>query len=104
MNTPLSPRHAYAAWIEERIEDYKVALDRDELLTLADQAVTDLFHSHDGQYPLTEILLRDAVDALIFQRLSLPSYRQWLKTCQTDTLNRPREVTRTPRDDGRQVS
>jgi len=80
-----SPRQQYLDWIEDRIEDYKAALQRDELLQLADDAVKELFESEDGQYPLTEILLRDAVDALIFRRLALPTYRQWLRMCQNDT-------------------
>jgi hypothetical protein len=89
MAAPLSPRQQYVAWIEERVEDYKSALSRDELLSIAEDAVDGLFHTHDGQYPLTEILLRDAVDGLIFERLRLPTYRQWLRTCRMDTPDRP---------------
>lgn len=93
MNPPRSPRQEYLDWVEDRIEDYKSALTREELLTLADQAVDDLFHTDDGQYPLTEILLRDAVDGLIFHRLGLPGYRRWLRTCRSDTDERPLEGT-----------
>jgi len=75
----VSPRQLYLAWIEEQIEEYKARLPRDELLQLADEAVRALFTSEDEQYPLTEILLRDAVDALIVRRLGLPSYRAWLR-------------------------
>jgi hypothetical protein len=74
-----TPRQLYLAWVEEQIEEYKARLPREELLQLADQAVQELFTTEDGQYPLTEILLRDAVDALVFRRLGLPSYRVWLK-------------------------
>ena len=88
-----TPRHLYLAWLEDQIEDYKASLTRDELLSLADEAVNTLFHSPDGQYPLTEILLCDAVDALLFQRLSLPDYKQWSKQCRTDTAKRPRKST-----------
>ena len=84
-----APRHAYQAWVEEQIEDYKTALTRDELLDLAEQAVEDLFTTPDGQYPLTEILLCDAVDALLFTRLNLPDYKHWLKLCRSDTSMRP---------------
>lgn len=99
MTTPQrSPRQQYLEWVEERIEDYKSGLTRDELLTLADRAVDELFHTDDDQYPLTEILLRDAVDGLIFQRLDLPGYRSWLRTCRNDTPDRPLEGT--PRDIG----
>lgn len=93
MEAPLSPRQEYALWIEERIEDYKSALTRDELLSIADDAVHGLYDSDDGQYPLTEILLRDAVDALIFRRLHLPTYRQWLRSYRSDTPDRPPKRT-----------
>lgn len=90
---PLSPRQQYVQWIEDRIEDHKASLTRDELLSLADQAVDALYDTDDGQYPLTEILLRDAVDALILRRLRLPSYRQWLKAYRNDTPDRPLQET-----------
>lgn len=88
-----SPRKRYNDWVQDRIEEYKASLTREELLSLADQAVGQLFHDDNAQYPLTEILLRDAVDALIFDTLDLPSYRKWLKTCQTDTPTRPQNET-----------
>lgn len=88
-----SPRRLYLAWIEDQIEEHKAGLRRDELLALADEAVHQLFDAEDGQYPLTEILLRDAVDSLIFRRLKLPSYRQWQRMCQNDTPERPPEST-----------
>lgn len=80
-----SPRQQYLDWVEECIEDYKNALTREELLSIAEQAVDNLFDTDDEQYPLTEILLRDAVDGLIFRRLDLPTYRRWLNSCQNDT-------------------
>ena len=89
----LSPRQRYNDWVQDRIEEHKASLTRDELLSLADRAVCELFDSDDAQYPLTEILLRDAVDALIFAKLDLPGYRKWLKTCQTDTPTCPRNGT-----------
>jgi hypothetical protein len=101
---PRSPRQQYLEWVEDCIEDYKNTLTREELLAIAESAVDDLFDSDDGQYPLTEILLRDAVDTLIFQRLGLPGYRRWLKTCQTDTADRPLEGTPAPDSDGRRAS
>ena len=88
-----APRQLYHAWVEEQIEDFKTSLTRDELLTLADEAVQQLFDSPDGQYPLTEILLCDVVDALLFRRLSLPDYKQWAKQCRSDTVKRPRKST-----------
>jgi hypothetical protein len=88
-NAFTAPRRQYQAWVEEQIEEYKTALTRDELLDLAEKAVDDLFTTPDGQYPLTEILLCDAVDALLFRRLNLPDYKQWLKLCRSDTSLRP---------------
>ncbi|HEX6939742.1 MAG TPA: hypothetical protein VF158_10050 [Longimicrobiales bacterium] len=84
-----SPRQLYLAWVEDQIEEHKAGLHREELLELAEEAVQELFAARDGQYPLTEILLRDAVDTLIRRRLKLPSYRQWLRMCQSDTPRRP---------------
>ncbi len=88
-----APRQLYQIWVEEQIEDFKTALTRDELLSLADEAVQTLFDTPDGQYPLTEILLCDAVDALLFRRLALPDYKQWAKQCRSDTRKRPRKST-----------
>ncbi|HSJ08642.1 MAG TPA: hypothetical protein VK928_01985 [Longimicrobiales bacterium] len=90
-----TPRQRYQAWIEEQLEDYKAGLTRDELLDLAEHAVGQLFDSPDGQYPLTEILLCDAVDRLLLLRLSLPDFRQWQRSCRSDTPGRP--VKGTPR-------
>ena len=83
------PRQQYQAWVEEQIEEFKTALTRDELLDLAEQAVEEMFTTPDGQYPLTEILLCDAVDNLLFQRMKLPDYKHWLKACRSDTTLRP---------------
>lgn len=90
MSTPAeTPRQLYQAWIEEQLEEYKAGLTRDELLDLAEIAVEQLFHAPDGQYPLTEILLCDAVDRLLLARLNLPAYRQWQRMCRNDTSSRP---------------
>ena len=101
---PRSHRQQYLEWVEDCIEDYKNSLTRDELLAIAESAVDELFDADDGQYPLTEILLRDAVDTLIFQRLGLPGYRRWLKTCRSDTTDRPLEGTPDTDSDGLRVS
>lgn len=94
MTTPSgTPRQLYQAWVEEQLEEYKAALTRDELLDLAELAVDQLFHSPDGQYPLTEILLCDAVDRLLLERLNLPDFRHWQRTCRTDTPDRPLDET-----------
>ncbi len=80
-----SPRQRYLDWVEEQVEEHKASLTREELLQLADEAVQQLFDAHDGQYPLTEILLRDAVDSLIFRRLRLPTFQRWRSSYQSDT-------------------
>lgn len=89
-------RQAYNAWIEDQIEEFKATLTRDELLDLAEEAIQSLGDSPDGQYALTEILLRDAVDALLTDRLKLPDYRQWRRVCQSDTPGRLMERTPGP--------
>jgi len=89
-------RPAYNAWVEDQIEEYKSALTRDELLDLAEVAVQRITQSPDGQYALTEILLRDAVDALILQRLRLPGFRQWRRSCLSDTSGRSLQGTDVP--------
>lgn len=88
-----APRQQYQAWVENQIDEFKAGLTREELLDLAEEAVQGLFDSPDGQYPLTEILLCDAVDALLFERLDLPDFRQWRRLCQSDTSGRPRQGT-----------
>jgi hypothetical protein len=94
MNPPsATPRRLYELWIEEQIEEHKAALSREELLSLADEAVAGLFDAPDGQYPLTEILLCDAVDRLLFDRLGLPDFRQWQRQCRSDTPSRPLDGT-----------
>jgi hypothetical protein len=91
-----TPRQRYQAWIEEQLEDYKAALTRDELLDLAEVAVQQLFDAPDGQYPLTEILLCDAVDRLLLVRMNLPPYKQWQRLCRNDTQERPVQETPAP--------
>lgn len=90
---PGTPRQRYQAWVEEQLEECKAGLTRDELLDVAESAVQQLFDSPDGQYPLTEILLCDAVDRLLLQRLNLPDFRAWQRTCRSDTPNRPQKGT-----------
>lgn len=85
-NTLTSPRQQYLDWVEDQIEEFKASLTREELLILADQAVEQLYDSQDGQYPLTEILLRDAVDTLLFEQLRLPTWRSWLRMYRKDTM------------------
>ncbi|MGH7501022.1 MAG: hypothetical protein ACREL7_04620 [Longimicrobiales bacterium] len=88
MRAERTSRQAYHAWVEDQIEEFKGSLTRDELLDFAELAIESLGDSPDGQYNLTEILLRDAVDDLIVVRLGLPDYRRWQRTCQSDTSQR----------------
>jgi hypothetical protein len=88
MKANTTSRQAYHAWVEDQIEEFKGTLTRDELLDVAEHAIDTLGDSPDGQYALTEILLRDAVDTLLFDRLGLPDYRQWQRACQSDTSGR----------------
>lgn len=93
VEAPNPPRLQYQAWVEEQIEDYKACLTRDELLTLADEAVQHLVDAPDGQYTLTEIMVCDAVDRLIVTRLKLPTFRRWERMCHINTCERPLEST-----------
>jgi len=84
-----APRQLYLEWVEDQIEDYKATLTRDELLDIAETAVQRIGSDPAGQYALTELLLCDAVDALLFERLGLPDYKRWRRTCRNDTEPRP---------------
>src|SRR5215207_9618149 len=75
--TPRSLRRAYVEWVEEQIEEFKDRIPRAQLLSMADEVVTELRMDCGGQYQLTEILLCNAMDRRIFQMLKLPGYRAW---------------------------
>ena len=79
-DTPRSLRRAYVEWVEEQIETYKESVSRSELLSVADEVVTDLRVNARGQYQLTEMLLAEAVDRKIFRMLKLPTYRTWVES------------------------
>ena len=89
----ITPRQRYLEWVEDQIEEFKCGLRRDELLEIADEAVTGLIDAPDGQYALTEILVCDAVDRLIFRRLKLPTFKRWQRMYQNDTGDRPQSET-----------
>ena len=72
-----SLQQEYAAFIEERIEEFKQQITRQELLRIADEAVRELDAGAEDQLLLTEVLMLDHVDRLIRQRLSLPTFRRW---------------------------
>ena len=73
---PQSIRQEYEAFIEQRIEEFKEQMSRQDLLALADEAVRDL-RTSQTQFVLTEVLLHEQVDRLIRKRLRLPSFRRW---------------------------
>lgn len=70
-----SVRAEYDQFIEQRIEEYKDSLPRADILAIGDEAMAEL--SGTLQFQLTEVVLRDQVDAIIRRRLKLPSFRRW---------------------------
>ncbi len=72
---PRSLRQEYDEFIEQRIEEYKDTLPRDELLEIGDEAMGELQKTQ--QLQLTELVLTEQVDAIIRRRLKLPSFRRW---------------------------
>jgi hypothetical protein len=77
---PASLRQEYQQFLLERIEEYKNALSRAELLSIGDEAVRELEANAAGQYLLTEVLLLEHVDRVIARRLKLPTFRRWTQT------------------------
>jgi len=74
---PPSLRQRWQEYILQRIEGYKNSLARDELLRIGDEAVAELETTVEGQFLLTEVLMQDTVDRLIWRRLGLKPFRQW---------------------------
>jgi hypothetical protein len=72
---PRSLRAEYQEFIDQRIEEYKDSLRREEILAIGDDALQELAGA--DQFQLTEVVLRDQVDAIIRRRLRLPSFRRW---------------------------
>lgn len=72
---PRSLRHEYELYVEAEIENYKESIPRHVLLGIGDDAVAAL--ERDAQLSLTEMLLCEEVDRIIFRRLRLPSYDTW---------------------------
>ena len=84
-----SLKHEYELFVEREIENYKESVPRSVLLTIGDDAVRAL--ETQQQFALTELLLCDEVDKIIFSRLRLPSYATWRKrrVKLMDELRRP---------------
>ena len=72
-----SLKHEYELFVEREIENYKESVPRSVLLSIGDEAVRAL--ADEQQFALTELLLWDEVDKIIFKRLRLPSYATWRK-------------------------
>jgi hypothetical protein len=72
-----SLKHEYELYVEREIENYKESVPRSVLLSIGDDAVRALADQH--QFALTELLLVDEVDKIIFKRLRLPAYATWRK-------------------------
>ena len=70
-----SLRYEYALFVEEEIENYKESIPRNALLSIGDEAVAVL--TEQPQLVLTELVLAEEVDRIIFRRLRLPAYQTW---------------------------
>jgi hypothetical protein len=70
-----SLKHEYELFVEQEIENYKESVPRSVLLSIGDEAVSSL--SADPQLTLTELVLCESVDRIIFKRLRLPAYDTW---------------------------
>ena len=84
-----SLRHEYELYVEEEIENYKESVPRSVLLSIGDDAVSSL--TREAQLTLTELLVWEEVDKIIFRRLRLPSYQTWRRRQlkMLDQLRRP---------------
>jgi hypothetical protein len=84
-----SLKHEYELFVEQEIENYKESIPRSVLLGIGDDAVSSLATA--PQFALTEIVLCDEVDRIIFKRLRLPSYVTWRRrrVKLIDELRRP---------------
>lgn len=73
----LSLRQEYEEFVLQRIEEFKQQITREELLSIADEAVQELEVGPEEQLVLTEVLVLEHVDRLISRRLNLPPFRRW---------------------------
>ena len=72
-----SLRHEYELYLEQEIENYKESIPRSAILAIGDEAAARL--AAEPQFVLTELLLLEEVDKIIFKRLRLPKYETWRK-------------------------
>lgn len=73
--TARSLRHEYELYIEQEIENYKESIPRSAILAIGDEAAAKL--ATEAQFVLTELLLLEEVDRIIFRRLRLAKYETW---------------------------
>jgi len=73
--TARSLRHEYELHIEQEIENYKESIPRSAILGIGDEAAAKL--AAEPQFVLTELLMLEEVDRIIFRRLRLPKYETW---------------------------
>jgi hypothetical protein len=93
-----SLKYEYELFVEREIENYKESVPRSVLLSIGDDAVHAL--AGEQQFALTELLLCDEVDKIIFKRLRLPSYATWRKRRirLSEELRRPEHWGLSPDD------
>lgn len=72
-----SLRQQYALYVDDRIEQFKNSISRDELFRLGDEALVE--HPEEQQFLLTELLAETIVNDMIKRRLGLPSFETWRK-------------------------
>lgn len=70
-----SLKHEYELYIEREIEAYKESVSRSVLLSIGDEAVSQL--AAQQQLALTELLVWEQVDQIIMRRLGLPGFQTW---------------------------
>jgi len=73
--TARSLRHEYELYVEQEIENYKESISRSALLAIGDEAAARLVSQ--PQFTLSELLLCEEVDRIIFRRQRLPTYNTW---------------------------
>ncbi|MBC7841225.1 MAG: hypothetical protein H7099_02900 [Gemmatimonadaceae bacterium] len=76
MSTPTrSLKYEYAKYLDLEIDFYKETMSRPALMKLGDDAFAAMEAAI--QLELSEIVMNDAVNALIMKRLKLPTYERW---------------------------
>ena len=74
---PPSLTHLYHEYVMQRIEAFKNSVTRDELMRLAGEAKDGLDEPDEGQLVLTEVLMGEVVDQLIFKKLKLKTQKKF---------------------------